>query len=97
MIEDIKAGRPAPRYVYPPHAWKEIPKDPVLNMLWLQIAKNMDELIETLTWHGVRVEPEEVIKIVKEEWKKGAEMDSWLKFTPKEYLKEILGVDPEDP
>jgi len=98
MISDIKTGKP-PRY-YPtplvPMPWKELPKDAVLHMLWLQVYKDMDSLVAALNMHGVYVTPEEIRLIVKEEWKKGEKMDSWLKFTPKDYLLQILGLRPED-
>jgi hypothetical protein len=98
MIEDIKAGKPPREYLRAPtHAWKEIPRDPVLHFLWLQVAESMDQLIELLNANGVYVTPQEVTLIVKNEWKKGDKMSSWLKFTPREYLKKILGVDPSDP
>jgi hypothetical protein len=98
MIEDIKAGKPPREYLrVPTHAWKEIPRDPVLHLLWLQVARSMDQLIELLNANGVYVTPQEVTLIVKNEWKKGDKMSSWLKFTPREYLKKILGVEPSDP
>jgi len=45
---------------------------------------------------GMTITPEDVKRIVKEEWKKGEKMHAWLKLTPREYIKKILGVDPED-
>jgi hypothetical protein len=60
------------------------------------IGMTIESLIEWLRQYDIHVTPEEVIKIVKEEWKKGAEMDSWLKVVPRDYLKAVLGVDPED-
>jgi len=99
MVEDIKAGRPPRVYPRPliPTPWKKLPEDAVLHFLWLQVARDMDELIGLLNMNGVYVSPQEVTLIVKNEWKKGAEMSSWLKFTPREYLKKILGVEPSDP
>jgi tetratricopeptide (TPR) repeat protein len=99
MVEDIKAGRPPRVYPRPPTPvpWKKLPEDAVLHFLWLQVARDMDELIGLLNMNGVYVSPQEVTLIVKNEWKKGEQMDSWLKFTPREYLKKILGVDPADP
>jgi hypothetical protein len=99
MVEDIKAGKPPRVYPRPmiPTPWKKLPEDAVLHFLWLQVARDMDELIGLLNMNGVYVSPQEVTLIVKNEWKKGAEMSSWLKFTPREYLKKILGVEPSDP
>jgi hypothetical protein len=99
MVEDIKSGKPPRVYPRPmtPIPWKKLPEDAVLHFLWLQVARDMDELIGLLNMNGVYVSPQEVTLIVKNEWKKGEQMDSWLKFTPREYLKKILGVDPADP
>jgi len=78
--------------------WKRLPHDAVLHFLWLGVAKDMDELIALLNMNGVYTTPQEVTLIVKEEWKKPPnEISSWLKFTPREYIKKILGVEPEDP
>jgi hypothetical protein len=99
MIEDIKAGKPPREYLRAPAPvpWKEMPRDPVLHLLWLQVARDMDQLIALLNANGVYVTPQEITLIVKNEWKKGDGMDAWLKGTPRDYLKKILGVDPADP
>jgi hypothetical protein len=97
MIDDIKA-RKAPRY-YPrtlTPVWKNLPRDPILHLLATKIPQSMDDLIAQLNMHGVYVMPQEVTLIVKEEWKK-TPRDSWLEVTPRDYIKKILGVDPEDP
>ena len=107
MIEDIKEGKP-PRYYPRPfiapekeakgaYPWKEIPKDPILHVLATKVARSMDELLAILENNGIRTNAAEVTLIVKEEWKKGDQMSSWLKIVPREYLRQILGQDPEDP
>jgi hypothetical protein len=98
MIDDIKA-RKIPRY-YPrglmPVVWKNLPRDAILHLLATKVPQSMDDLIAQLNMHGVYVMPQEVTMIVKEEWKK-TPRDSWLEVTPRDYIKKILGVDPEDP
>jgi hypothetical protein len=98
MIDDIKA-RKMPRY-YPrglmPVVWKNLPRDAILHLLATKVPQSMDDLIAQLNMHGIYVMPQEVTMIVKEEWKK-TPRDSWLEVTPKDYIKKILGVDPEDP
>jgi hypothetical protein len=98
MIDDIKAGK-APR-LYPrplmPLPWKNLPRDAILHLLATKVPQSMDDLIAQLNMHGVYVMPQEVILIVKDEWKK-TPRDSWLEVTPRDYIKKILGVDPEDP
>jgi hypothetical protein len=84
-----------------PVPWKEIPRDPVLHLLcaskYKEEIKDMEDFISFLHDYGVEVTPEEVIKIVKEEWKKGVgKMHAWLELTPREHIKKILGVYPED-
>lgn len=99
MIEDVKAGRPPRTYLEPmiPMPWRKLPEDAVLHMLCTRLAESMDQLISRLEMHGVHVTPEQVTRIVKDEWRKGEEMDTWLKHTPRDYLRQILGVDPADP
>jgi len=71
--------------------------DPILHRLAMKpIGMTLKDLIEWLKQFDIHVTPEEVIKIVKDEWKKGEQMDSWLKVVPRSYLKEVLEVDPED-
>ena len=100
LIRIIERGLPPPVYFrpmfYPWGPWKEIPRDPVLHYLCTREAKNIEELIEWLREDGVEVTPDDVKRIVKEEWKKGENMHTWLKCTPRDYIKKILGVDPED-
>jgi len=97
MIDDIKAWK-EPRY-YPrtlTPVWKNLPRDAILHLLATKVPQSMDDLIAQLNMHGVYVMPQEVTLIVKEEWKK-TPRDSWLEVTPKDYIKKVLGVDPEDP
>jgi hypothetical protein len=97
MIDDIKAWK-EPRY-YPrtlTPVWKNLPRDAILHLLATKVPQSMDDLIAQLNMHGVYVMPQQVTLIVKEEWKK-TPRDSWLEVTPRDYLKKILGADPEDP
>jgi hypothetical protein len=97
MIDDIKA-RKMPRY-YPrtlTPVWKNLPRDAILHLLATKVPQSMNDLIAQLNMHGVYVMPQEVTLIVKEEWKK-TPRDSWLEVTPRDYIKKILGADPEDP
>lgn len=102
LIKIIERGLPPPIYLRAmyPVPWKEIPRDPVLHLLcaskYKEEIKDMEDFISFLHDYGVDVTPEEVIKIVKEEWKKGVEMHAWLRHTPREHIKKILGVYPED-
>jgi hypothetical protein len=104
LIKAIKSGLPLPPYprpmLYPWGPWKEIPRDVILHRMWLQVGKDMDTFVkvvnEDLEEIGMTITSEDVRRIVKEEWKKGEEMHVWLKLTPREYIKKILGVDPED-
>ena len=97
MIDDIKALK-MPRY-YPrtlTPVWKNLPRDAILHLLATKVPQSMDDLIAQLNMHGVYVMPQEVTMIVKEEWKK-TPRDTWLDVTPRDYIKKVLGVDPEDP
>lgn len=96
LIRDIEEGRPPPVYPRPLPPWKEIPRDPILHLLCRERYKSMEELLEELEKYDVVVTADEVRRIVKEEWKKGVNMSTWLKVTSKEYVERILGVKLED-
>jgi hypothetical protein len=96
VIQSIKEGR-RPKLFYKPPIWKE-PREAVFHILAMGRVGTMDELLETLNMHGFFLSEDDVKRIVKEEWRKPPEArDSRLKVTPREYIKKILGVEPEDP
>jgi hypothetical protein len=69
----------------------------VLHLLATKKYENTDEFFKALREvYGVDAELEQVKKIIKEEWRKKLR-HPWLAVTSKDYIKKVLGVDPEDP